>query len=81
MEAVRTEITWKETLMILAGFGYLVNHRSREVHRVSDKHRNCHLDLIAKQNREYVTKKTAKHLVKYCGYNGCRWCWDERDMG
>jgi hypothetical protein len=74
-------ITFKQLLMIMLGFGYLVNHRSREVHRVMEKHHNCHLDLIAEQNREYVTRKKAKRLIKDCGYNGCRWCWNPMDNG
>lgn len=74
-------LSFKEIFLIFFGFGYVVNHRSREVHRISEKHHNCQLHLIAKKNREYVSKKTARHLIKDCGYNGCRWCWNPMDNG
>lgn len=73
--------TFGEIFRMFFGLGYVVNHRSREIHKISEKHRNCHLDLIADQNREYCCKKHAKHLIKDCGYNGCRWCWNPMDNG
>ena len=74
------QLTFKEIWMIFWGFGYLVNHNSKEIHRINDKHRNCHLELISKENREYVTRRRAVRLIKNDGYNGCRWCWSENDM-
>jgi len=32
---METEISLKEFLLIIFGFGYLVNHRSKEIHRVT----------------------------------------------
>lgn len=71
----------KEIFLIFFGFGYMVNHRSKEVHRMSMKHKNCQLDTISKNHSEYVTKSTAKRLIKKFGYNGCRWCWPVADKG
>ena len=73
--------TFKQIWMIFFGFGYLVNHRSREIHRLYFKHRNCHIDLIADKNSEYVTRSTAQKLIKTYKYNGCRWCWPVTDLG
>ena len=78
---MKSSLTFKEALLVFFGLGYCVNHRSREVHRISKKHMNCHLHLIADQNREFCSKKHAKHLIKDCGYNGCRWCWNPMDNG
>ena len=78
---MENEFTFKEVWMMIFGHGYLVNHHTREVHRISEKHHNCQLNTIAKKNRDYCTKKYAKHLIRDCGYNGCRWCWNPMDNG
>ncbi|HAQ19618.1 MAG TPA: hypothetical protein DCR40_10365 [Prolixibacteraceae bacterium] len=78
---METEISLKEFLLIIFGFGYLVNHRSKEIHRVTEKHRNCHLNHISGKTSEHITKRKALKLIKNNGYNGCRWCWPEADAG
>ena len=75
------QLTFWEVWMIFWGFGYLVNHRSREIHRVAEKHTNCKLHLISKNNSEYVTRSRAMKLIKTYHYNGCRWCWEDQDKG
>lgn len=74
-------LTLKEVGWMFLGLGYVVNHRSREIHRISDKHRNCHLGIISKKNSEHVSKREAMKLIKEKGYNGCRWCNEETDKG
>jgi hypothetical protein len=74
-------MSFKEIFMSFIGMGYVVNHRSREIHNISEKHRNCHIELIADQNKEYVSKGRAIQLIKKSGYNGCRWCWNPMDNG
>jgi hypothetical protein len=78
---MENSFTLKQMFLITTGFGYLVNHRSKEIHRLSEKHRNCHLDIISPKNSEHVTKRTAINLIKKKGYNGCRWCMQEIDLG
>jgi len=73
------QLTLKEVFLIF--FGYLVNHRSKEIHRINEKHKNCKLHLISDHNSEYVTHRRALKLIKNCGYNGCRWCWEDADKG
>ncbi len=78
---ISMELTLKEKWFKFWGFGYVVNHRpkSKEIHRLSSKHKNCHTDRIA--NREYVTRSKALKLIREDGYNGCRWCWKDVDKG
>jgi len=73
--------TFKQIWVIFFGFGYLVNHRSKEIHRINNKHVNCHIDLISDKNSEYVTRRTAMKYIKKYKYNGCRWCWKNADLG
>ena len=75
------KLTFWEFIVDLFGFGYVVNHRSREIHKLSEKTSNCKLDLVAKHNREYVSRSRALVLIAKMGYNGCRWCWSARDQG
>jgi len=75
------KLTLAEVFLIFLGFGYLVNHRSKEIHQLNEKHKNCKIHLITKHNREYVSRRKALRLIKEDGYNGCRWCWDDADKG
>jgi hypothetical protein len=74
------ELTFKEKWMKFWGFGYVVNlrKRSKEIHRLSHKHVNCNLHMMT--NYKYVTKKKALKLLSE-GYDGCRFCWKNRDNG
>jgi len=78
---METRFTFWEIWVIFFGFGYLVNHRSKEIHRISEKRHNCHIELISSKNSEYVTRRAALRMIKKYKYNGCRWCWDEQDKG
>lgn len=75
------KLTAKEKWFKFWGLGYVVNHRprSKEIHKLSAKHKSCQTHRIS--NREYVTRKKALELIKEQGYNGCRWCWPELDEG
>lgn len=59
-------------------FPYISNERSKEVHRVSTLTPQCRIDLLA--NGKYRTRRKVKKLLK-AGYNGCRWCFGEKDNG
>lgn len=76
-----SQFSFREIWLIFFGFGYLVNHRNKEIHRVNEKRHNCHLERISSKTSEYVTRRTAIRLIKTRGYNGCRWCWEEQDKG
>lgn len=78
---METEFSWLEVWYIFWGFGYRVNHRSKEIHRVYFKHKNCKLEFMSANNSEYVTRKKALKLIEKFGYNGCRWCWPVADKG
>jgi len=78
---METTLTFWERVVIFFGFGYLVNHLSKEIHRVSNKHENCHLDIISSKHSEYITRSMAEHLIRNRNYNGCRWCWKSQDNG
>lgn len=74
------KLTIKEKWMKFWGYGYVVNlhKRSREIHKLSNKHVNCNLHMMT--NYKYVSSKTAFKLLEE-GYNGCRYCWKEKDNG
>ena len=76
-----TYFSYKELFLMFFGFGYLVNHNTKEIHHIYDKHVNCKLELISKNHSEYVTKRQAARLIKKYNYNGCRWCWPIQDIG
>ena len=71
-------MTLKEKWFHLWGLGFVVNLRSKEIHRLKSKHRNCNTEKIRRVR--YVSQKTAVRLLQK-GYNGCRWCWKEQDFG
>lgn len=78
---VDTQFSFTELWFMFWGFGYRVNHNRKEIHRISNKKKNCKLDVMSNRTSEYVTKKKALNLIKNSGYNGCRWCWKETDKG
>jgi len=57
---------------------YLVNFASKEIHYLDKQHHNCHIfeikkfHLIKEENIEDYIKK---------GFNGCRYCLKEYDLG
>lgn len=68
------KLTLKEKWFLFWGLGYVVNLRpqSKEIHRLSTKHKSCQTDHIS--NREYVSREKALRLINEEGYSGCRWC-------
>ena len=70
--------TFEEWWFKFWGFGYLVNHNKKEIHRLKYKHVNCLTAVMT--NKEYVNEAKASELLAE-GYNGCRWCWAEKDKG
>ena len=74
-------LTWGELWYIFWGLGYLVNYNTKEIHRINNKQPNCKLEKIATKTSEHITRKRAIKLIKNHGYNGCRWCWKNADVG
>jgi hypothetical protein len=66
-----------KTLRKLLLLNYVVNLRSKEIHRVGYEHRNCHIDRVV--CKVYVWNIVARILCRYYGYNGCYWCFRELD--
>jgi hypothetical protein len=60
----------------ILGYGYLVNLRSKEIHRLNSKYTQCNLDSIKKY--KFIKKKQITVWMQY-GYNGCRFCMPEID--
>lgn len=75
------KLTFKEKWMKFWGYGYVANLRpsSLEIHRLDKKHTNCRLEMIT--DKIYVTRKKALKMIRNDGFNGCRWCWKEKDLG
>lgn len=78
---METEFTFWEKWYMFWGLGYLVNHRSKEIHRVYFKHKNCKTEVMTDNNSEFVSHRRAINLIRKHGYNGCRWCWPVADKG
>ena len=74
---IMEKLTFKEKLIVFFGFGYVVNESSKEIHRLSRKHKNCLYNMMGK--KKYTTREGAYRLIFEDGYNGCRYCWNEMD--
>lgn len=61
----------------LIGFGYIVNHGTKEIHRVDRITPACGLHYL--RNYGYGTRLYALMLIKWFGYNGCCHCFSEKD--
>ena len=73
---------WRRRLngyMRLTKKHYLVNHTSKEIHRLRHPHVNCHTDEIT--NHEYVNLEKSLAFMGNKEYNGCRFCFPEFDNG
>ena len=77
------KLTIIEWIMNFLGYGYVINLRSKEIHRLKTKHSNCRLNQM--KRKKYVTKDRAMWLMNFPqlgkGWNGCRYCFSERDLG
>ena len=75
----RKRLTLVEWWKKVWGKGYVVNHHTKEIHRLHHKHHNCGMHLMT--NREFISKKGAENLMRTEWYDGCRFCWKEEDNG
>ncbi len=65
---------------ILFGYDYVANIRTKEIHKV-DSGCRCLKDF-ARHNQKFLTRKEAMKILKGDhGFNGCRWCMKEFDLG
>lgn len=62
----------------LFGIKYIVNHNSKEIHKIKNITKVCRTYLMTKAN--YISKKKAEKLLN-SGYNGCCFCYPEKDDG
>ena len=62
------------------GFRFIVNHKTKEIHRVKDINKQCMIWLMT--NGRYATLWRVKRLMKQDErYNGCKHCYKEEDRG
>jgi hypothetical protein len=54
------------------GYAYIVNHNSKEIHKIKSLTKNCKIKLM--KNAEQITLSTSKWLL-YNGYSKCKHCW------
>jgi hypothetical protein len=73
----KVKLTFREKVMMFWNLNYRVNHLSKEIHNLKNKHVNCLKS--AKKNTNYVSEQRAIELMQGKEYNGCRWCWKEKD--
>lgn len=52
--------------------GYIINHRKKEIHKVSKLSIGCHIGLL--KRAEYSTYTRTKRFIKQ-GYNLCPKCY------
>ena len=64
------------SLARMLGYRYIVNLRTREIHRLGSKYSQCHLPGIKKY--WLVREKHLPALLKF-GCDGCRFCMPEFD--
>jgi hypothetical protein len=55
-----------------AGFGYIANHGTKELHRVARTGHRCLIGRIVYGG--YCTALWAYMLRRFCGYGGCYYC-------
>jgi hypothetical protein len=68
----------REPFLEWVGFRFIVNHHTKEIHRVKSFD-NCKVKLM--RHAGYATWIKVWYLIRYKGYNGCRWCYREKDKG
>lgn len=62
----------------LLGQKYLHNIASNEIHRLSNRHVNCKLEYMNRENRLWLSEYQVS-LALDNGADGCCWCYDEKD--
>lgn len=66
----------RNKLLECIGFKFIVNHESKEIHRVNLLTQNCFVKKM--KNSVYSTLWSVKRLLKK-GYNGCTHCYKSKD--
>lgn len=64
-------------LLEILGFRFIVNRKTKEVHRVATLHPSCQIPLL--RNGKYFTLSGIKKLLRGSEYNGCIHCFKEKD--
>jgi hypothetical protein len=59
------------------GYKYIVNHNSKEIHRIKFRTSKCRFSLM--KNAVQIRKKDADWLLSE-GYDGCKYCWTEKHI-
>ena len=62
-------------------FIYLANRKTKEIHRVKHIVNACGIRNMQPHNARYGTALWAWYLIRFRGYNGCRFCLAEKDTG
>ena len=77
--------SFKENILMIFGYKYILNINSGEVHSLKDKKSYCGVKWMAKKNKEYLTTEEFGEMygIIYNGklINGCRFCCPKRDLG
>lgn len=64
----------------IAGKKYVWNRNTNEVHDLSRKHTNCHLELMT--DKKYINIEEVFELYLLdVNADGCRFCYKEQDNG
>jgi hypothetical protein len=62
----------------LFGYKYLLNLRSKEIHKLDSVGDNCLINLMSKKNKKFIGERKVAGYINN-GYNGCRWCFKIAD--
>jgi len=62
----------------LFGYRYLINLRSKEIHKLNSVVDNCLINLMSKKNKKFIGERKLESYLE-SGYNGCRWCFKATD--
>lgn len=61
--------------------GYLINIPKGEVHRLKKRTDNCCIEAMTEPGKIYCGWLLAWIFVTFFAFNGCRYCWPEKDRG
>jgi hypothetical protein len=65
-------------LLYFFGFRYLVNKRTKEIHRLNSQKEQCAFRYMTWRNKKVIHQlRLKKHLQN--GHNGCRYCLKQYD--
>ena len=73
----------REYLRKVFKYDYLLNTNTGEVHNLKNIKDRCHIDLISKKNKKYITQKkfdnSLTSTINGKSINGCRFCNSKKD--